>query len=118
MHPNLEFTITHFSQLYLAETGQALTPSSVIGIGAFGASDTDGGISKEVTPEFTFSLSEATMPLPTCSPTIYINPHEHRIIDTDHRDLVRVTILGTSGFKVSSIIPSSVELDGAPQSPT
>ena len=41
-HPNLEFSITNFSQLYLAETGHALTPSSVIGIGAFAGNDSDG----------------------------------------------------------------------------
>ena len=38
---------------------------------------------------------------PTPSPPILINPHEHRIIDTNHRDLVRVSIFGTSGFPVS-----------------
>jgi hypothetical protein len=42
-----------------------------------------------------------------------INPHEHRIIDTEHRDLVRVSIFGTSGFPVNEINPSTVELDGA-----
>ena len=46
------------------------------------------------------------MPVPTVNPTpsppILINPHEHRIIDTRHRDLVRVSIFGTSGFPVSS----------------
>ena len=39
-------------------------------------------------------------PCPPQSPTIYVNPHEHRIIDTLHRDLIRVTILGTSNFQV------------------
>ena len=49
---------------------------------------------------------------PTASPPILINPHEHRIIDTSHRDLVRVSVFGTSGFPVSSINPATVELDG------
>ncbi len=49
---------------------------------------------------------------PELSPPILINPHEHRIIDTDHRDLIRVSIFGTSGFPVSEINPATVELDG------
>ncbi len=113
-HPNLEFNITDFSQLYLATTGHVLTPTSEIGIGAFGASDSDGGISKSFFPESFFTLSQATVvpPNPPPSPPILINPHEHRIIDTRHRDLVRVYIFGTSGFPVSNINPSTVELDG------
>ena len=49
---------------------------------------------------------------PPPSPPILINPHEHRIIDTKHRDLVRVSVFGTSGFAVKDINPSTVELDG------
>ena len=49
---------------------------------------------------------------PMPSPPILINPHEHRIIDTDHRDLIRVSIFGTSGFPVKDINPATVELDG------
>jgi hypothetical protein len=116
-HPNLEFNIAHFSQLYLSETGKALTPTSAIGIGGFAGSLDDGGISDAFFPESTFTLSQATVPVPPptmeCSPPILINPHEHRIIDTSHRDLVRVSIFGTSGFPVSEINPATVELDGA-----
>jgi hypothetical protein len=111
-HPNLEFTVTHFSQLYLDETGHALTPSSVIGIGAFGGSLHDGPINDVLFAGGTFTLAQATPP-PTISPPILINPHEHRIIDTNHQDLVRLTVFGTSGFPVSAINPASVELDGA-----
>lgn len=49
-HPNFEFSIAHFSQLYLAETGHALTPTSVISVGAFGTSDQDAGISDAFFP--------------------------------------------------------------------
>jgi hypothetical protein len=114
-HPNLEFAIKDFSQLYLAETGKALTPNSKIGIGAFAGSLDDIGISDAFFPETTFTLSQATIPPgnPGPSPPILINPHEHRIIDTEHRDLVRVSIFGTSGFPVNEINPSTVELDGA-----
>jgi hypothetical protein len=112
-HPNLEFSITHFAQLYLSETGKVLTPSSVIGIGGFAGSPDDIGISDAFFPESTFTLSQATLPPPNPppSPPILINPHEHRIIDTSHRDLVRVTIFGTSGFDVAQINPATVELD-------
>jgi hypothetical protein len=41
-----------------------------------------------------------------------VNPHEHRIVDSHHRDLIRVTIQGTSGFQVNQINPSSVTLNG------
>jgi hypothetical protein len=113
-HPNLEFAISHFSQLYQEETGKPLTSSSVIGIGGFAGSLDDIGISDAFFPENTFTLSQATLPAPNPvpSPPILINPHEHRIIDTKHRDLIRVTIFGTSGFPVSQIDPATVELDG------
>lgn len=115
LHPNLEFSISHFSELYQSETGKPLTSSSVIGIGAFAGSPDDIGISDAFFPETTFVLSQATVPPPSPppSPPILINPHEHRIIDTAHRDLVRVTIFGTSGFNVTQINPATVELDGA-----
>jgi hypothetical protein len=114
-HPNLEFSITNFSVLYKEETGHALTPTSVIGIGAFAGSDSDGPINDSHFPENTFTLAQATLPPPNPppSPPILINPHEHRIIDTSHRDLVRVSVFGTSGFPVSSINPATVKLDGA-----
>ncbi len=115
-HPSLEFTIIHFSQLYQEVTGKPLTASSVISIGAFGGSANTPGITKLFFPDQGFPLSAATQPPPNInpppSPPILINPHEHRIIDTKHRDLVRVSIFGTSGFAVKDINPSTVELDG------
>ena len=115
VHPNLEFDISHFSLLYQAVTGMPLTPESEIAIGAFAGSHDDGGIGQAFIPENTFTLAQATVvPPPTISPFILINPHEHRIIDTEHRDLVRVTVFGTSGFNVTDINPHTVELDGVP----
>src|SRR5206468_509444 len=43
-HPDLEFAITHFSQLFEAETGKPFTPQSVVRIGAFAGSQDDPGI--------------------------------------------------------------------------
>jgi hypothetical protein len=113
-HPSLEFSITHFSQLYQQITGKPLTPQSVIGVGGFGGSANDTGISETFFPQQNLVVSAATPipPNPPPSPPILINPHEHRIIDTHHRDLVRVYIFGTSGFAVKDINPATVELDG------
>ena len=54
-HPNLEFSISHFSQLYQAETGKTLTPSTKIGISAFAGSPDDIGVSDAYFPVSTFA---------------------------------------------------------------
>lgn len=118
--PNLEISITHFSQLYQMETGHALTSSSVIYIGGQAGSANDYGFGDTFFPEQAVNIGAATQPTttptptpcPPQSPTILANPHEHRIIDTLHRDLLRVTVVGTSGFNVKQINPSTVTLDG------
>jgi hypothetical protein len=114
--PNMEFSLTHFSQLYQMETGKALTSSSVIYVGGQAGSALPNLISDAFIPEQAVNIGAATLPTPApCppqSPTIYVNPHEHRIVDSLHRDLIRVTILGTSGFNVNDINPSTVTLDG------
>jgi hypothetical protein len=116
LHPNLEFSIAQFSQLYQEVTGKSLTADTTISIGGFGGSANDTGIGELFFPEQAFTIGAATPPTapvnPEPSPPILINPHEHRIIDTHHRDLVRVSIFGTSGFPVSQINPATVELDG------
>jgi len=114
-HPNLEFSIKDFSQLYEEETGKTLNASSVIHIGGFGGSAQDTGIGEAFFPEQPVSIGAAQLPntCPPASPPILINPHEHRVIDTSHRDLVRVYVEGTSGFDVTSINPATVSLDGA-----
>jgi hypothetical protein len=114
-HPNLEIAISHFSQLYASITGHAMTSSSVVTVGAFAGSDQDGPISEAFFPAAPVSIGAATLPnlCPPISPPILINPHEHRVIDTNHRDLVRVYVQGTSGFDVTTIDPASVSLNGA-----
>ena len=114
-HPNFEFSIKGFSQLYQAVTGQPLAATSVINLGAFGGSGQDIGIGEAFFPAQAVTLSNATQPnpCPPISPPILVNPHEHRVIDTNHRDLVRVYVLGTSGFDVTTIDPATVALDGA-----
>jgi hypothetical protein len=111
--PNLEFSIAHFSQLYQQETGKKLTPGTTIYVGGMGGSANDTGIGEAFFPAAPVLISAASVPPPmTCSPPIFVNPHEHRIIDTHHRDLVRVTIVGSSGFDVREINPSTVTLNG------
>jgi len=114
-HPNLEFSIRDFSELYKEETGQTLNASSVISIGAFGGSGEDTGIGEAFFPEQQVNIGAASAPnsCPPASPPILINPHEHRVVDTSHKDLVRVYVQGTSGFNVTSINPATVSLDGA-----
>ena len=113
-HPGFEFSITHFSQLYQLETGKTLSANSVINIGAFGGSADDTGIGEAFFPQQPVTLSQATVPPPElCSPFIMVNPHEHRVIDTRHRDLVRVYVFGTSGFDVTQIDPNTVSMNGA-----
>lgn len=114
-HPNLEFDVKNFSQLYQQVTGQALTSSSVINLGAFGGSGQDIGIGEAFFPAQSFTLSSATLPnpCPPISPPILVNPHEHRVVDTAHRDLVRVYVQGTSGFDPTTIDPATVTFAGA-----
>lgn len=120
VHPNLEFNVDHFSQLYLQETGKALTPDSLISIGAFGGSGDDDGVGEGFFPEVQFTLKNATIPPPpVCpppppvSPPILINPHEHRHINTAHPTEIRVNLFGTSGFDVTQIDPATVTFGGA-----
>ncbi|HWE35490.1 MAG TPA: DUF11 domain-containing protein [Isosphaeraceae bacterium] len=49
-HGAFEFQVAHFSQLYLQETGHALTPDSTFSVGAFGNSGQDDGISEAFFP--------------------------------------------------------------------
>jgi hypothetical protein len=114
-HPSLEFSIRNFSQLYLQETGQPLSSTSIVDVGAFAGSGQDIGIGEAFFPAQPVNIGDATMPdtCPPISPPILINPHEHRFIDTMHRDLVRVYIQGTSGFDVTTIDPATASLNGA-----
>ena len=63
-HPNLEFSITNFSQLYQSITGQALTAESRFSIGAFGGSADDIGISSAFFPQQSVRLGDLTPPGP------------------------------------------------------
>lgn len=120
-HGAFEFRINKFSQLYQQETGQPLTADRRIAIGAFGNSNGDDGISEAFFPSNqTFRVGDATVPLPptppVCppvSPPIYVNIHDNSHIDTVHDTLIRVTVLGSSGFNVRDIDVSSVRFGGA-----
>ncbi len=115
-HPNLEFSIAHFSELYQQETGTALTADSVIKLGAFAGSQEDLGIGEEDFHPQGFGVGAATLTQMTCppaSPPVFINPHEGSQINTAHDTLIRVNILGSSGFDVTKIDPATVTLGGA-----
>ena len=121
--PNLELQIPHFSELYQQITGKVFTTSSVVGIGAFGASDQDGGISEEVDPPLPINFTQATVPTPTppppppppppviippMAPTVYVNPHAAYHVNSAHNGPIRVSVLGSSGFDPTTIVPSTV----------
>lgn len=118
-YPNMELSIVNFDTLYQSITGSALTANSVIKVGAFGGSGVDLPITEALFPLQPVLIGAATPPTPeppVCppiSPPILINPHEHRIIDNAHADLVRVYVQGTSGFDPATIDPSTVDLNGA-----
>ncbi len=115
--PAFEFTITNFSKLYEAETGQPFTAQTTMKVGAFAGSNSDF-INEEYVPAQTVSFRDRPhAPTRACLssrvPQIQINPHQNRHVNTAHPELVRVSIFGTSGFDVNSILPNTVTLGGA-----
>lgn len=122
VHPNLEFAINNFSQLYLQETGQTLTPDKVISFGAFAGSGDDDGIGEAFFPQVPVPFENTIVPPPTpppppvcppLSPPVVINPHQNNHINTAHPTDIRVSVLGTSGFDVTQIDPATVTFGGA-----
>jgi hypothetical protein len=128
-HPNFEFQIDDFSHLYQQMTGQALNVNTSFGVGAIAFNNQDDGISDEhIPPQSVSPLSTFTVPItptppppppppppptpppPSVSPTIYVNVHENNHVNTAHPTAIRVTILGSSGFDPTTIIPSTVKL--------
>ncbi len=117
--PNLEIQIAHFSQLYQQITGNVLTPTSPLEIGAFASVIQNTGISDEIDPPLPVNLAQATVPIPVVppppvvppvSPPVFINPHAANHVNTAHNSAVRVNVLGSSGFDPTTIIPSTVRL--------
>ena len=117
-HPNLEFNIDNFSKVYLAETGKALTPQTVIGVGAYAGSNADFA-TEAFFPSLNVPIGAATVPVPvmkTCpplEPPVLINPHHGSHINTAHPTDIRVNVFGQARFDVTKIIPSTVHLGGA-----
>ncbi len=125
-HPNFELQISHFSQLYQQTTGLPFTPQSPVSLGAFGSTLQNGGISDEIFPPQAVNFPQATVPLPPppvppvppppppppviqeCAPTILVNPHLNYHVNTAHNGAIRVSVLGSSGFDPTTIVPSSV----------
>jgi len=118
--PNLEIQIAHFSQLYQQITGQVLTPTSPLEIGAFASLIQNGGTTDEIDPPLPVNLTQATVPtpppppppvvIPPVSPPVFVNPHANNHVNTAHNTAVRVNVLGSSGFDPTTIIPSTVRL--------
>lgn len=119
-HGAFEFQITHYSELFLEQTGEPLEVDSTIQVGAF-AGSFDDFIDEAFVPAqpASFGLVPPEPPTPPevecppLSPPILINPHEHRHINTAHAGFVRVHIFGTSGFDVNRISTETVRFGGA-----
>jgi hypothetical protein len=123
-HPNFEFQIDNFSKLYLAETGQALNANTQFAMGAYATNDQDIGVTDEnfplvlTSPVSGFTVAPPTPPTPppppppppSVSPTVYVNVHENNHVNTAHPSAIRVTVLGSSGFDPTTIVPSTVKL--------
>lgn len=127
-HGALEFAITHFSQLYQQVTGQPLNGMTQIRAAAFAGSLDDDGIDEEAFHFQPLSIPQATTPIPPppppgpppppvivelFQPTILINPHQNRHINTAHFDNIRVTVLSSASFDSRTIDPSTVRFGGA-----
>lgn len=119
-NPSFEFQVTNFSKLYQDKTGQPLATSTTIGVGAFGTSDQDDGISEAFFPAQNANFGVVPTPV-VCppppvvpiNPPITINPHENRHVNTAHPTDVRVTIFGTRTLDVNQINVGSLRLGGA-----
>lgn len=129
-HGALELSITHFSQLYQSVTGQSLNAASQIAIGASAGSG-DDLLTEEIFHFVPAAAGTFTTPTPVpptvyvpvpypvivpvelFQPTILINPHENRHINTAHYDNIRVTVLSSSSFDSRQIDPTTVRFGGA-----
>ncbi len=109
-----EFQITNFAKLYQSKTGMPLTASTIMKVGGFAGSP-DDFIDEEYVPAqpVNFGLAPPPIVCPPLSPSIFINPHHNRHINTAHPGLVRVNVVGSSGFLPPRIVPESVMLSGA-----
>ncbi len=120
----LEFSIPHFAELYQQVTGKVLVGTSQIAIGASAGSG-DDELSEEVFNFRPLAVGTATTPTPVpppppppvivelFQPTILINPHENRHVNTAHYDDVRVTVLSSASFDATLIDPTTVTFGGA-----
>ncbi len=128
-HGALEFNITHFSTLYHQITGQVLGPATMICDWRLGGLGRRRRHQRADLPLPSLPIINATTPTPVppvpppppppviievFQPTILINPHQNRHINTAHYDNIRVTVLSSSSFAATQINPSTVTLNGAP----
>ncbi len=104
-HPDLEFQIKNFRELYQQETGQTLTPASTISIGLF-ANTTAPTFRSTILNYKPVNIGQATLPTPQpLTPPISINPHQDFHINTAHPTDVKVYVFGTTDLPVDQIDP-------------
>jgi hypothetical protein len=120
LHPNLEFQISSFGELYSTFNGGApISDQSVISVGVVANSVNNPVLNGTFLRLKTIPINQATLPDP-CPPVvppvvvpILVNPHENFHINTSHPTDVKVAVFGTDELSVDQIIQSSVRFGGA-----
>jgi hypothetical protein len=109
-HPNLEFSLAAFRELFATYNGgKAPTSQSVIRVGAFGGSLQDGSNSESF---LTLKPTPLNVP-PEVTPPGVVNPHQGGKVDIVHVDDVQVVIFSTPTFDARTIVPETVRFGGA-----
>lgn len=114
-HPNIEYSIKHFSELYSTfNNGAPLTPASTISVGLFANSIGNPSFSPTIISLKEVPIDDATLPdLCPAEPPVLINPHENAHVNTAHPTDVKVVVFGSARFDTSAINPDTVRLGGA-----
>jgi hypothetical protein len=110
-HPNLEFSLADFADLYASyNDGKAPTAASRIRVGAFGGSLQDGSISESF---LNLKPTPLNPDVPPVEPPGVVNPHQGGKVDIVHVDDVQVVIFSTPTFDARTIVPETVRFGGA-----
>lgn len=113
-HPDFEFSITNFSEVFATfNPGEELNPDSVFSVGIFANNPFATGNGTQINLRDVV-VGDATLPdICPDTPPVIINPHENSHVNTAHPSDVRVVVFGTATFDVDTIIPETVTVGGA-----
>ena len=111
-HPNLEFQIKNFRELYSGfNNGQLPGPTKSFAVGLTAGQLLDPVLNDTLIALKPMTFTEATLP-PQCpvTPPIKVNPHQNAHINTAHPTDVQVVVYGTPTFNVNTITPGTVSI--------